>query len=163
MKIINTIRVILADDHAMIRRGIRRLLEKDSNICVVGEAGTGADALRLVRELEPDLLLLDIEMPDMKGIHVARELRAACVPVSIVILSACDDEYFIREILQVGVDGYLNKSDPPSRIRDAVYRASQKSNLNLRWHSTGNQDAALTRPNNCFRFGNDFHNHLNES
>jgi two-component system nitrate/nitrite response regulator NarL len=163
MKIKNTIRVILADDHAMIRRGIRRLLEKDSNICVIGEAGTGAEALRLVRELEPDLILLDMEMPDMKGIHVARELRAHHVPVSIVILSACDDEYFIQEILQVGVDGYLNKSESLTKIRDTVHQAAQTYNFRLRWHSPGKQDAALTRPNYRFRFGNDFHNHLNES
>lgn len=128
MKMKNTIRVILADDHAMIRRGIRRFLEKGSNICVIGEASTGVDALRLVRDLEPDLLLLDIEMPDMKGIHVARELRANRVPVSIVVLSACDDEYFIQEILQAGVDGYLNKSEPPSKIRDMIHQVSRKYN-----------------------------------
>lgn len=69
------IRVLLADDHPMVRRGIRRILEKGAEFAVIGEAGTGIEALRLVQELKPDLLLLDIEMPDMKGDEVAREFK----------------------------------------------------------------------------------------
>ncbi|SRR6266498_43769 len=126
MKNKQIIRVILADDHDLVRRGIRRILEKNSNICVIGEASTGAQALQLVRELNPDILLLDMEMPDIKGIHVARELRANHVPVSIVVLSACDDDHFIEEILQAGVDGYLNKSEPAVKIRETIYRVSEK-------------------------------------
>ncbi len=122
----NIIRVILADDHDLVRRGIRRILEKNSNICVVGEASTGLQALQLVEELQPDILLLDMEMPDIKGIQVARELRTNRVPVSIIVLSACDDEYFIQEILQVGVDGYLNKSEPAAKIRETIYQVSEK-------------------------------------
>src|SRR5215216_4061395 len=121
----NTIRIILADDHAMIRRGIRKILEKASSICVIGEASTGMDALRLVQELEPDVLVLDIELPDMRGISVARELRANQVPVSIVILSACDEDYFIEESLRVGVDAYLKKSESPARIREVILRAAK--------------------------------------
>jgi DNA-binding NarL/FixJ family response regulator len=126
MKNKNIIRVILADDHDLVRRGIRRILEKNSNICVVGEAGTGAQALQLVQDLKPDILLLDMEMPDIKGIHVARELRINHVPVSIVVLSACDDDHFIEEMLRVGVDGYLNKSESAAKIRETIYRVSEK-------------------------------------
>ena len=120
------IRVILADDHAIIRRGIRRILEKASSICIIGEATTGLDALRLVQELEPDVLVLDIEMPDIKGISVARELRLKHVPVSIVILSACDDAYVIEESRRVGVDAYLSKSESPATIRETIVHVSKK-------------------------------------
>lgn len=126
MKNQNVIRVILADDHDLVRRGIRRMLEKNSNICVIGEASNGADALRLVQELKPDILLLDMEMPDIQGIHVARELRRNHVPVSIIVLSGCDDNHFIGEILRVGVDGYLSKSEPAAKIRDTIFQVSEK-------------------------------------
>jgi DNA-binding NarL/FixJ family response regulator len=126
MEIQRTIRVVLVDDHPMVRRGIRKILEKCSDFAVVGEADTGITALRLVQELKPDVLILDIEMPDMKGDQVARELRKMNFPVSILILSACDDLHFIQEMFQVGVDGYLTKDEPPERIRQAVYQVSQK-------------------------------------
>ena len=122
----NIIRVILADDHDLVRRGIRRMLEKSPNICVIGEASTGAQALQLVRELMPDILLLDMEMPDIKGVNVARELRRNHVPVAIIVLSACDDDHFIEEVLQVGVDGYLSKSEPAVKIRDTIHQVSEK-------------------------------------
>jgi DNA-binding NarL/FixJ family response regulator len=126
MKNENIIRVILADDHDLVRRGIRRMLEKSSNICVIGEASTGLQALQLVEQLKPDILLLDMEMPDLKGIQVARELRRNHVSVSIIVLSGCDDDHFVEEILRVGVDGYLNKSEPAEKIRETIYQVSEK-------------------------------------
>lgn len=129
MVVKKTIRVVLADDHPMVRQGIRRILEKNSDIHIVGEAGTGTEALCLVYDLKPDVLLLDIEMPALKGDHVARQLRTGRVPVSIVILSTCDDEHFIEQLLRIGVDGYLIKSESPSKIRETVQRVSRNHAL----------------------------------
>lgn len=126
MEIKKTIRVVLADDHALVRRGIRRIIEKVPHIVVVGEAGTGAEAIQLVHELKPDVLVLDMEMPDMKGYHVTRELRECSVPVSILILSACDDEHFTQEVLQRGADGCVGKGEAPEKIRQAVYLVSKR-------------------------------------
>lgn len=126
MEIKKTIRVVLVDDHPMIRRGIRRILEKSPNICVIGEAGTGVAGIHLVRQLKPDVLLLDIELPDMKGYEVARELRMRHSSVCILVLSACDDDYFINETLQIGANAYLSKGEKPEKIRQAVFQVYEK-------------------------------------
>jgi DNA-binding NarL/FixJ family response regulator len=126
MEIEKTVRVILADDHLLVRQGIRKILEKTPSILVVGEAGTGTAALRLVQELVPNVLLLDIEMPDMRGTQVVQELRKTHAPVSIVILSACDDPHFMEETLRMGVDAYLTKSESPVRIREVIRQVAAK-------------------------------------
>ena len=121
------IRAVLVDDHAMVRQGIRRLLEKDSHVLVVGESDSGAGAIQLVHELKPDLLLLDIEMPGMKGYDVARELRASGTQIPILALSTCDEKSFIEEVLQAGIDAYLTKSEAPSKIHAVINLILKKS------------------------------------
>src|SRR5687767_1341252 len=85
---LRVIRVLLADDHPVVRAGIRNLLEKVPDIEVIGEAGDGGEALRLAQELAPDLLLLDMEMPGLKGVEVARKLQASDSGVLVLALSA---------------------------------------------------------------------------
>ncbi|HLE28518.1 MAG TPA: response regulator transcription factor, partial [Anaerolineales bacterium] len=104
------IRVILADDHAVVRQGIRQFLEAGSNIAVVAEASDGMEAVQLIREHRPDVAVLDIQMPGQSGIEVTRTLRAERFPVGILILTAFDDEPYIRAVLQAGANGYVLKT-----------------------------------------------------
>ncbi len=113
-------RVILADDHPVAREGLRHLLGKAIDIEVVGEANDGVEALRLVEKLAPDVLVLDMEMPGLKGVEVAQQLRAAGSPVRILALSAYDDKHYILELLANGASGYLIKEEVPETIAEAV-------------------------------------------
>jgi DNA-binding NarL/FixJ family response regulator len=116
-----TTSVVLADDHESVRRGIRGLLDKAPDIVIIGEASDGQDALRTVRELEPDVLLLDIEMPGMNGIDVARKLKQnGDEGVKILVLSAYDDQEYISEVLANGASGYIIKGEAPKWIVEAV-------------------------------------------
>jgi DNA-binding NarL/FixJ family response regulator len=115
-----SIRVLLADDHPVTREGIRNFLDKAAGIEVVGEASNGTETLRLVEELNPDVLLLDMEMPDIKGVDVANQLHTTGCPVRILALSAYDDKQFILELLSSGASGYLIKEEVPETIVEAV-------------------------------------------
>lgn len=114
------IRIVLADDHALFRAGVRVLLAGTDGIEVVGEAATGAEALLLVREVAPDVLVLDMEMPDMNGVEVARRLQATGAAVRVLVLSAYDDEEYVSGLLDYGAAGYLTKEEVPERLAAAV-------------------------------------------
>lgn len=120
-----TTRVVLADDHDVVRQGLKRLLDRAPEIEVVGEASDGLQALRFAKELQPDVLLLDIEMPEMDGIEVARRLQEQNIKVRILILSAYDDREYIRALLDIGVSGYLVKGEAPGKIVEAVRGVAQ--------------------------------------
>jgi two-component system, NarL family, response regulator DegU len=114
------IRVMLADDHPVARAGVRKFLNKATDIEIVAEAENGIDALELAKTLVPDVLLLDIELPGLKGLDVARELQAVNSPVHILVLSTYDDKQFIFGLLGNGAAGYLTKEEVPETIVEAV-------------------------------------------
>jgi len=119
------IRVLLADDHPVVRTGIRNLLGRSPDIQVVGEASNGTEALQLCDELKPDVILLDMEMPGLKGVEVAQRLRSMESSIRVLALSAYDDKQYILELLESGASGYLTKEEAPETIIDAIRGVSQ--------------------------------------
>ena len=114
------IRVVIADDHVVLRAGLIRLLNAESDTEVVGEAGDGEEAVSRTVELVPDVLLLDITMPRLGGIDVLRRLKAKNLPVAILILTMHEDEGYLRETLKVGALGYIPKKAAETELISAI-------------------------------------------
>ncbi|MEK7281945.1 MAG: response regulator transcription factor [Chloroflexota bacterium] len=106
------LRVLIVDDHQMFREGVRNRLEQDPDIQVVGEAGSGKEALESLKQENPSVVILDIRLPDMSGVDVARVLRKKSPKVKILVLTGYDYYQYVREMARIGVDGYLLKDAP---------------------------------------------------
>ncbi len=113
-------RVIIADDHTLMRQGIKGVLEEVDGLEVVAEAGDGEEALALVVELAPDVVVLDVTMPRKTGLEVASELREGGQDVRILVLSMHDDPEYVLQAVRAGADGYVLKDVAPAELRDAV-------------------------------------------
>ena len=116
-----TLRVVLADDHVFVRDGIKSLLENEANIEVVGEATDGVEALKVVETEQPDLLILDIRMPNLTGIEVVEKLRTQNNLVKIVMLSMHESEEYVLKSIKAGADGYLLKGSSKEEFLKAVH------------------------------------------
>ncbi len=114
------IRVVLADDHAVVRQGIRRFLEEDEAIEVVAEASDGTEAVRLVEKHRPDVVVLDIRMPRVTGVEAARRITSSFPEVRILVLTAYDDDPFVFALLDAGADGYVLKTASATELVSAV-------------------------------------------
>lgn len=114
------IRVLLVEDHRAVREGFRLLLEREPGITVVGEARTGEEAVRLTSAFLPDVILMDIQMPDLNGLQAAHAILDRCPDMKIIILSVSDNDEFIQHSLQIGVQGYLLKECASEEIIKAV-------------------------------------------
>jgi DNA-binding NarL/FixJ family response regulator len=114
------IRVILADDHTVVRAGIRQILEHAGDIAVVAEAEDGESAQSLVDQLRPDVAVLDIQMPKVSGIEATRWIRSNVKEVGVLILTAYDDDPYVKAVLQAGANGYVLKTASPEELIQAV-------------------------------------------
>ncbi|RPJ26792.1 MAG: DNA-binding response regulator [Chloroflexi bacterium] len=115
-----SIKVILADDHHMVRAGIRQLLESEQDIQVLAEAGDGEEAKSLIQQHKPDVAVLDIQMPKASGIEVTRWVRAHLPEVGVLILTAYDDDPYVMAVLQAGANGYVLKTAKTDDLIQAV-------------------------------------------
>lgn len=120
----NTIRVVLADDHIFVRDGIKSLLENEENIVVIGEANDGLEALAVVASQKPDLLIVDIKMPNLNGIEVIEQLRFENNLIKIVVLTMCESEEYVLKSVKAGADGYLLKGSSKEEFLKALHTIS---------------------------------------
>lgn len=128
-----TVRVLLADDHPAIRAGIRGALTRAPGIVVVGEADNGVDALRLIEEQRPDVVVLDCRLPGLAGTEVAAWLQAQRLPTRVLALSAYAEDQYVRGMLQAGAAGYLLKEEALDTVTKAVQAVAQGQ----QWFSPG--------------------------
>jgi two-component system response regulator DesR len=117
-----SIRIVIAEDQAMVLGALAALLEAEGDIAVIGQARNGQEALRQVLSLKPDVLLSDIEMPELSGLELATELKRQRTPVRVIILTTFARTGYLRRALDAGVSGYLLKDAPSTTLADAVRR-----------------------------------------
>lgn len=120
--IMEKIRILLADDHVLVRKGIITMLESEDDLEVVGEANNGKEALELTKQLNPDLLILDIRMPEMNGLEAAEKLHEQNMPTKTLILSMHDSDDYVLQALQAGAYGYLLKDTEKNEFIKAIHQ-----------------------------------------
>jgi len=117
------IRLLLVDDHEVVRRGLRMLLENEADLVIEGEAGNGGEALVLVEKLKPDVVIMDITLPDISGIDATRKIKALHPDVAVVALTIHEDQQYFFEMLQAGASGYVPKRAAPDDLITAIRAA----------------------------------------
>ena len=122
------IRILIADDHPMFRGGLRALLSKEEDCEVVGETGSGLDTLRALETTQADVLLLDLSMPGMSGAQTAEAALAGKAGLAIVVLTMHEDEYYLQELLRIGVKGYVLKKSTGTELLQAIRAAYRGDN-----------------------------------
>jgi DNA-binding NarL/FixJ family response regulator len=119
-----TITVLLVDDHALVRRGFRRILEDEAHIKVVGEAGDGREAIQLVRELKPKVVLMDLAMPDINGVEATRKILTTYPESSVLMLSMHTEDIWVRRAAEAGARGYILKNADDLDLGSAIKRVA---------------------------------------
>lgn len=117
------IHILLVDDHAVVRTGLRMLLESQADLLIVGEASTGQQALQMAAELQPDVIVMDITLPDISGIEATRRIKQQFPNLAVVALTIHEDEQYFFEMLQAGASGYVPKRAAPDDLINAIRSA----------------------------------------
>jgi DNA-binding NarL/FixJ family response regulator len=120
----SVVNIVLADDHHLVRQGVRALLEADPNFRVIGEAGDGLEALRLVQELRPDFLIVDVRMPGLSGLEVTRQVSERSRQTRVLIMSMYDNEAYLLEAMRNGAAGYILKDNTAAELLEAVHEVA---------------------------------------
>lgn len=114
------IRILLADDHSMIREGIKQLLELDSSFAVIGQASDGAECMKLLRTEEADVLLLDVNMPNMNGIEVLNKIKDENIKIKVLMLTIHNEVEYLIKAVDIGCDGYILKNSDINLLKKAI-------------------------------------------
>ena len=114
------IRVLLADDHTIVRQGLRALLDSNEDIEVVGEAENGREAFEKTKQIAPDIVVLDITMPNLNGIEATRQIKKLKPEIKVIVLTVHDNEEYVHQVLQAGASGYLLKESAVSDLVSAI-------------------------------------------
>ncbi|HSO13695.1 MAG TPA: response regulator transcription factor [Anaerolineales bacterium] len=122
------IHLLLVDDHEVVRRGLRMLLENEDDLDIVGEASTGEDAMEMVETLKPDVVIMDITLPDISGIDATRRIKEKNPAVAVVALTIHEDQQYFFEMLQAGASGYVPKRAAPNDLITAI-RATHRGEM----------------------------------
>lgn len=125
MKPTRRISVLLAEDHTIVREGLLKLLQIDNRIQVVGEADNGRKAVGMTTRLKPDIVIMDIAMPELNGVEATRQIRETSPETKVLILSAHSDEVYIEQLMELGARGYLVKQDSARHLHDAILEIHQ--------------------------------------
>ncbi len=125
----NKITVLIADNHAGLRNSLKLLIETDENIKVIGEAEDGREAITLTKKLQPDIVLMDIDMPVLNGFDATRVIRKHIPQSKVVIHSMYSDDVFVRGALEAGASGFLVKESAPEDLLNAIYEVGRGNEL----------------------------------
>ena len=115
-----TYNVVIVDDHTMFREGVRKIIEEIEDVKISGEAGDGLELLKLLKNSSPDLVILDLSMPNMRGLEAIKEIKRICPQTKILVLTMHKEKVFIRQVLKDGADGFLSKDDVSSELIRAI-------------------------------------------
>jgi DNA-binding NarL/FixJ family response regulator len=151
-------RIVLADDHVLLRQGLRRIVGESAELEVVGEAGDGVELLRLLNRTVPDMVVLDISMPNLRGLEASCEIKSRLPQVKVLILTMHRDKEYVHQALASGADGYLLKEDADTELFSAIkairegrlyVSPSLSQELTAYWQQTCRKEARLSLERSC--------------